>query len=65
MFILGTSSVLEFVGGQPINLIGPIPRTMRAAFGSTGVGGWAPPFAIGLVLAPEWSTRLDAHGGLP
>jgi amino acid transporter len=51
MFILGTSSVLAFVGGQPINVIGPIPQTMRAAFGSTGVGGFAAPFAIGLVLA--------------
>ena len=51
MFILGTSSVLAFVGRQPINVIGPIPQTMRAALGSTGVGGWAAPFAIGLVLA--------------
>ncbi|MGC9951555.1 MAG: APC family permease [Bryobacteraceae bacterium] len=51
MFILGTSSVLAFVGGQPINVIGPIPQTMRAALGTTGVGGWAAPFAIGLVLA--------------
>ena len=46
MFILGTSSVLAFVGGQPINVIGPIPQTMRAAFGSTGVGAWAGPFAM-------------------
>ena len=51
MFILGTSSVLAFVGGQPSNVIGPIPQTMRAALGSTGVGAWAAPFAIGLVLA--------------
>jgi glutamate:GABA antiporter len=51
MFILGTSSVLAFVGGQPINVIGPIPQTMRAALGSTGVGAWAAPFAIGLLLA--------------
>jgi amino acid transporter len=51
MFVLGTSSVLAFVGGQPINVIGPIPQTMRAALGNTGVGAWAAPFAIGLVLA--------------
>jgi amino acid transporter len=51
MFILGTSSVLAFVDGQPINVIGPIPQTMRAALGTTGVGAWAAPFAIGLVLA--------------
>ncbi len=51
MFILGTSSVLAFVGDQPINVIGPIPQTMRAALGNTGAGGWAAPFAIGMVLA--------------
>ncbi|HEV2962238.1 MAG TPA: APC family permease, partial [Candidatus Angelobacter sp.] len=34
MFILGTSSVLTFVGDQPINVIGPIPQTMRLAFGA-------------------------------
>jgi amino acid transporter len=51
MFILGTSSVLAFVDGQPINVIGPIPQAMRAALGHTGVGGWVAPFAIGLVLA--------------
>ena len=38
MFILGTSSVLTFVGNRPINLIGPIPQTFRLAFGTTD--GW-------------------------
>jgi amino acid transporter len=51
MFILGTSSVLTFVGGQPINVIGPIPQTMRLAFGATGTGAWAAPFAIFLLIA--------------
>ena len=51
MFILGTSSVLTFVGAQPINVIGPIPQTMRLAFGSTGAGAWAAPFAILLLIA--------------
>ncbi|HEV3202267.1 MAG TPA: APC family permease [Bryobacteraceae bacterium] len=51
MFILGTSSVLTFVGGQPINVIGPIPQTMRLAFGATGPGAWAAPFAIFLLIA--------------
>jgi glutamate:GABA antiporter len=51
MFILGTSSVLAFVGGQPINVIGPIPQAMRAGFGTSGVGARIAPFAIGLVLA--------------
>jgi len=51
MFILGTSSVLAFLGGQPINVIGPIPQTMRQAFGTTGLGAWAAPFGIMLLLA--------------
>lgn len=51
MFILGTSTVLTFVGGQPINLIGPIPQTFRLAFGSGGAAGFAAQFAIALILA--------------
>jgi len=51
MFILGTSSVLAFVGGQPINVIGPIPQTMRAAFGDSGAPSWIASFGIFLVLA--------------
>ena len=51
MFILGTSSVLAFVGGQPINVIGPIPQTMRLAFGTTGQASIAAPFAICLLVA--------------
>lgn len=47
MFILGTSTVLTFVGTQPINVIGPIPQTMRLAFGAAG---WAAPFAISLLM---------------
>lgn len=47
MFILGTSTVLTFVGTQPINVIGPIPQTMRIAFGAAG---WAAPIAIFLLM---------------
>ncbi len=47
MFILGTSSVLAFVGTQPINVIGPIPQTMRLAFGAAG---WVAPAAILLLM---------------
>jgi len=38
MFILGTSSVLAFIGDRPINLIGPIPQTFRLALGGTTAG---------------------------
>jgi amino acid transporter len=51
MFILGTSSVLTFLGNQPINVIGPIPQTFRLAFGSTGPAAWAAPLGISLILA--------------
>jgi amino acid transporter len=47
MFILGTSSVLTFVGDQPINVIGPIPQTMRLAFGAAS---WVAPIAISLLM---------------
>lgn len=50
MFILGTSSVLAFIGNQPINLIGPIPQTFRLAFGDTGLSGHVAGIAIGLML---------------
>jgi glutamate:GABA antiporter len=47
MFILGTSSVLTFVGSRPINVIGPIPQTLRLAFGAAG---WVAPAAIFLLM---------------
>jgi glutamate:GABA antiporter len=47
MFILGTSSVLTFIGTQPINVIGPIPQTMRLAFGNVG---WVAPLTIFLLM---------------
>jgi amino acid transporter len=47
MFILGTSSVVTFVGNQPINVIGPIPQTMRLAFGAAS---WVAPIAISLLM---------------
>jgi len=51
MFILGTSTVLAFLGNQPINVIGPIPQTFRLAFGSNGGAAWAAPLGISLLLA--------------
>jgi glutamate:GABA antiporter len=51
MFILGTSSVLTFLGGQPVNVIGPIPQTLRAAAGHSKFANQAVPFAIALLMA--------------
>lgn len=38
-FILGTSSVLAFVGGAPIDLIGPVPQTLRLGLRSFPIAG--------------------------
>src|SRR5437764_4956809 len=38
-FILGTSSVLAFVGNKPIDLIGPVPQTLRVGLHSFPIAG--------------------------
>jgi amino acid transporter len=38
-FILGTSSVLAFVGNRPIDLIGPVPQTLRLGLQSFPIAG--------------------------
>ena len=59
MFILGTSTVLAFVGARPINVIGPIPQTFRLAFGDSGAANYAAQFGISLLMA-----RAVAAGSL-
>ena len=39
MFILGTSSVLAFVGNSPIDLIGPVPQTLRLGLHTFPIAG--------------------------
>src|SRR5207253_5092554 len=39
MFIVGTSSVLAFIGNNPIDLIGPVPQTLRLGLGSFPIAG--------------------------
>jgi len=39
MFILGTSSVLAYVGDNPIDLIGPVPQTLRLGLRSFAIAG--------------------------
>jgi amino acid transporter len=39
MFIFGTSSVLAFVGNDPIDLIGPVPQTLRLGLHSFPIAG--------------------------
>src|SRR3982750_2575727 len=39
MFILGTSSVLAFIGDKEIDLIGPVPQTLRLGLHSFQIAG--------------------------
>ena len=39
MFILGTSSVLAFIGDKQIDLIGPVPQTLRLGLHSFQIAG--------------------------
>src|SRR5438046_1470355 len=48
MFILGTSSVLGFIGNNPIDLIGPVPQTLRLGLRSFPIAGVIA--SIGIVL---------------
>jgi glutamate:GABA antiporter len=47
-FILGTSSVLAFVGNNPIDLIGPVPQTLRLGLRAFPIAGGIA--SIGIVL---------------
>jgi amino acid transporter len=51
MFILGTSAVLAFSRPDQVDLIGPIPQTLRRGFGSLGIAGLVAPAAILLLTS--------------
>src|ERR1700704_4422 len=48
-FILGTSSVLAFIGDKPIDLIGPVPQTLRLGLRFFPVAGSIASIAIVLM----------------
>src|SRR5438270_3107404 len=48
MFILGTSSVLAFIGNDQIDLIGPVPQTLRLGLRAFPIAGVIA--SIGIVL---------------
>lgn len=48
MFILGTSSVLAFIGNNPIDLIGPVPQTLRLGLRAFPIAGAIA--SVGIVL---------------
>jgi amino acid transporter len=59
MFILGTSSVLAFTPPERVDLIGPIPQTLRAGLGSLGMAAVLVPVAILLL-----TSRLIANSSI-
>ena len=51
MFVLGTSSVLAFIGNNPIDLIGPVPQTLRLGLRSFPIAGAIASIGILLMTA--------------
>jgi amino acid transporter len=56
MFILGTSSVLAFIGNNPIDLIGPVPQTLRLGLHSFPIAGAIASVGILLMTARSISS---------
>src|SRR5437660_846970 len=60
MFILGTSSVLAFIGNNPIDLIGPVPQTLRLGLQSFPIAGAVASFGI-LLMATRTISSTSVH----
>ena len=61
-FILGTSSVLAFIGDKPIDLIGPVPQTLRLGLRFFPVAGAIASIAIILMtIKTIASTSCTRH----
>src|SRR5260370_18961092 len=56
MFILGTTSVLAFIGNNPIDLIGPVPQTLRLRLRSFPIAGAIASVGILLMTARSISS---------
>src|SRR5213082_524674 len=56
MFILGTSSVLAFIGNNPIDLISPVPQTLRLGLQSFPIAGAIASIGILLMTARSISS---------
>src|SRR5437763_1212664 len=56
MFILGTGSVLAFIGNNPIDLIGPVPQTLRLGLRSFPIAGAIASVGILLMTARSISS---------
>ena len=63
LFVLGTSSVLAFVGNQPIDLIGPVPQTLRLGLRFFPIAGAIAALAIILMTVRSISaTSVHVSG---
>src|SRR5947209_3865118 len=60
MFILGTSSVLAFIGNNPIDLIGPVPQTLRLGLHSFPIAGAVASIGI-LMMATRTISSTSVH----
>jgi amino acid transporter len=60
MFILGTSSVLAFIGNNPIDLIGPVPQTLRLGLRSFPIAGAVASIGI-LLMATRTISSTSVH----
>jgi glutamate:GABA antiporter len=60
MFILGTSSVLAFVGDRDIDLIGPVPQTLRLGLHSFQIAGGIASAAI-LFMTVRTISSMSIH----
>src|SRR5262249_39863507 len=60
MFILGTSSVLAFIGNNPIDLIGPVPQTLRLGLRSFPIAGAVASIGI-LLMAARTISSTSIH----
>ncbi len=60
MFILGTSSVLAFIGDNPIDLIGPVPQTLRLGLHSFRIAGAIASAAI-LMMTLRSISSMSIH----
>ena len=60
MFILGTSSVLAFIGNNEIDLIGPVPQTLRLGLHSFQIAGAIASVAI-LFMTVRSISSMSIH----
>src|SRR5438046_7008835 len=58
MFVLGTSSVLAFIGNNQIDLIGPVPQTLRLGLPSFRSAGAIASVAILLMTLRSICMRM-------